>query len=177
MFIDYYELLEVAHTASQAEIKSAYRKQSIKWHPDVNSSENATEKMQLLNEAYLILKDPEARERYNVEYLRYQSFRAKREKEEAHASSSDNNSKTQEKKKSREFDFEDFKIKDELLKKWIQNARRQAIQLAKQSLEDTTGMMKAGAKAAIKEGSSYLVFYVAFVLIILVVVAMIRSCS
>jgi len=71
MFIDYYELFEIEQDASIAEIKSAFRKKAIFWHPDRNASKDTTQKMQLINEAYLILNDLEARKRYDIEYIRF----------------------------------------------------------------------------------------------------------
>ena len=68
MFIDYYSILEVDNESSFEEIKSAFRKQCIKWHPDKNLGKDTTEKMQLINEAYLILKDSEARAKYDIEW-------------------------------------------------------------------------------------------------------------
>ena len=61
MFIDYYELLEIDSSASPVDIKSAFKKQALKWHPDKNPGIDTTEMMQRINEAYLILKDEEAR--------------------------------------------------------------------------------------------------------------------
>lgn len=65
MFKDYYEILDIDWHASQMEIKSAYRKQSMKWHPDRNPGLDVTAMMQDINEAYAILKDELKRERYN----------------------------------------------------------------------------------------------------------------
>lgn len=52
----YYEVLNIQHGASQKEIKVAYIKMSKKYHPDVNKSKNAKEKMQEINEAYNALR-------------------------------------------------------------------------------------------------------------------------
>ena len=64
--IDYYRLLGVKATASQAEIKSAYRKLARKYHPDVNQdSKSAAEQFALLSKAYTILNDPQERAYYD----------------------------------------------------------------------------------------------------------------
>jgi len=64
--IDYYRLLGVKATASQAEIKSAYRKLARKYHPDVNhDSKSAAEQFALLSKAYTILNDPQERAYYD----------------------------------------------------------------------------------------------------------------
>ena len=69
MFIDYYSIFEVDKESSFEEIKSAFRKQCIKWHPDKNAGRDTTLKMQEINEAYLILKDEDARKRYDIESI------------------------------------------------------------------------------------------------------------
>ncbi len=64
---DYYKVLGVAKTASQDEIKAAYRNLAIKHHPDRNKDKGkeAETKMQELNEAYAVLSDPEKRQQYD----------------------------------------------------------------------------------------------------------------
>ena len=52
MFKDYYSLLEIDETASQDEIKKAFRGQAVKWHPDRNKGLDTTSQMQAINEAY-----------------------------------------------------------------------------------------------------------------------------
>lgn len=65
-FIDYYKILEIQTTASEADIKTAYRKLARKYHPDLNpNDENAKKKFQLINEANEVLSDPEKRKKYD----------------------------------------------------------------------------------------------------------------
>ena len=65
-FIDYYELLGISKTASEAEIKKAYRKLARKLHPDLNpNDESAKQKFQQVNEANEVLSDPEKRKKYD----------------------------------------------------------------------------------------------------------------
>jgi molecular chaperone DnaJ len=63
---DYYEILGLAKNASEEEIKKAYRKLAIKYHPDKNPDDkSAEEKFKEAAEAYEILSNPEKRQRYN----------------------------------------------------------------------------------------------------------------
>ncbi|MBP7077543.1 MAG: molecular chaperone DnaJ [Bacteroidales bacterium] len=63
---DYYEILEVAKNASAEEIKKAYRKKAIQYHPDKNPDDkSAEEKFKEAAEAYEVLSNPEKRQRYD----------------------------------------------------------------------------------------------------------------
>ncbi len=63
---DYYEVLEVAKDSSQDEIKKAYRKQALKYHPDKNPGDHtAEEKFKEAAEAYEVLRDPQKRQKYD----------------------------------------------------------------------------------------------------------------
>jgi len=62
---DYYEILGVSKNASDAEIKSSYRRLALKWHPDRNKSTDATEKFKEVTKAYEVLSDPEKKKSYD----------------------------------------------------------------------------------------------------------------
>ena len=62
---DYYEVLGVDKNASEADIKSAFRRLAKKYHPDVSKEENAAEMFKEAQEAYAVLSDPEKRKQYD----------------------------------------------------------------------------------------------------------------
>ena len=72
-FKDYYDILGVKPDASDAEVKSAYRKLARKFHPDVSKESGAEDKFKAANEAYEALKDPAKRRAYDQ--LRAQGYR------------------------------------------------------------------------------------------------------
>eukprot|EP00484_Ammonia_sp_Unknown_P026609 CAMPEP_0197034730 /NCGR_PEP_ID=MMETSP1384-20130603/12736_1 /TAXON_ID=29189 /ORGANISM="Ammonia sp." /LENGTH=294 /DNA_ID=CAMNT_0042464685 /DNA_START=164 /DNA_END=1045 /DNA_ORIENTATION=- len=64
---DYYSILGVAEDATDQQIKKAYRKLAMKWHPDKNpdNAEEATSKFKEIAQAYEVLSDPQQRRRYD----------------------------------------------------------------------------------------------------------------
>lgn len=62
---DFYEVLGIGKNASTAEIKSAYRKLALQWHPDRNKSPEAHDRFKEINEAYAILSDPAKKQQYD----------------------------------------------------------------------------------------------------------------
>ncbi len=149
MFIDYYAVLNISIDADPAEIKTAFKNQALKWHPDKNPGVDTTQRMQLINEAYLILKDLDARRRYNIEYLNY------KKKQNQANQKTHNENQWEEKVKSQEnynqrFEDDSYEIFDEQLKKWMSNARNQAVNLTKQTIDDIRGMSKVGCQAIVE---------------------------
>lgn len=64
---DYYKILGISKTASQEEIKKAYRKLAMKYHPDHNGGDQAAEaRFKDISEAYAVLSDPEKRRQYDA---------------------------------------------------------------------------------------------------------------
>lgn len=67
-FKDYYVILKISRTATDEEINTAYRNQSLEWHPDRNPGLDTHKVMQEINEAKQVLLNPIARQKYNNEY-------------------------------------------------------------------------------------------------------------
>ncbi len=66
-FVDYYKILNIAKTATQDEVKNAYRKLARKHHPDLNPTDkDANKKFQQINEANEVLSDAEKRKKYDT---------------------------------------------------------------------------------------------------------------
>lgn len=160
MFIDYYKILEIEINASAEEIRAAFKKQAIKWHPDKNPGNDTTLRMQVLNEAYLILKDPEARKLYDIEYIKFKKIKTKVEIEE----------------EDKGFN-EEYVVSDDLLKRWMDSAKKQSVDLAKQTIEDFRKMVVIGTKAAVKASGSQLLAQLLISLLIIVIMSLVGLCN
>lgn len=62
---DYYSVLGVSRGATETELKAAYRKLALQWHPDRNKSHEAAEKFKAINQAYEVLSDPKKKQMYD----------------------------------------------------------------------------------------------------------------
>lgn len=147
MFVDYYAVLEIDFFSSIEEIKAAYKKQALKWHPDRNIGLDTTYRMQQINEAFLILKDTEAKGRYDLEYRKYYQYNNEKQNSKTENDSAKNSEKRQSSYTTSEFEDSTYQINDDVLDKWMSNARVQAVSLAKQTIEDIIGMSKASGQA------------------------------
>jgi len=62
---DYYEVLGVSKEAGEKDIKSAYRKLAMKYHPDKSDEPDAEDRFKEISEAYAVLSDPDKRQQYD----------------------------------------------------------------------------------------------------------------
>jgi molecular chaperone DnaJ len=62
---DYYNILEVGRDATEEDIRKAFRKKALEFHPDRNKNADAGDKFKEVNEAYQVLTDPERRQQYD----------------------------------------------------------------------------------------------------------------
>lgn len=79
---DYYSILQVDPDATQEEIRQAYKRLAMAWHPDLSAHPEANRQMQLLNEAFAVLNDAAKR----LEYDRQRAAPAEETPDEASAS-------------------------------------------------------------------------------------------
>jgi curved DNA-binding protein CbpA len=171
-FIDYYSALGIPDLASQQEIKIAYRAMVKKYHPDINHSTDTTERMQLINEAYLILSDLQAKELYDIERKRFSQFNSssnynEQASEHAHSGKNKGPQYAERQEADREFQFE-----SEALNDWIHKARQQAKDITDQAIKDAGGIIKEAGNGLLN-GLWQLILYV---IIINVIVLLVKGC-
>ncbi len=142
MFRDYYAILEVCPQSSPQEIRAAYRRLSLLWHPDKNQGKDVTGKMQDINEAYSILKDPEKKERYDAEYALYKEFENLR-----HSRCNEAGEDSQNKE-----DFaKSYTVRDERVREDIRRARKYAVDLVTEFMREWKSALKDAGRGA-KDG-------------------------
>ena len=163
MFVYYYNVLEIEYSTSESTIKQAFRSCSIKYHPDKNPDIDTTSKMQDINEAYLILKDQEAKARYDTKYFNYKEFYY----QECNNQSSDESSKK---------DFH-FSFDDDVLKRWMMNAKKQAFTLAKESIKEFKELGVKSVKEGGKKAGEMLIAQVGVAILFSIIFAFSKSCS
>ena len=158
MFKDYYQILGLLSNASKQEIKQAYRKMSLQWHPDKNPGIDVTSMMQDINEAYKILNDDLSRARYDKEY---QEFKKHCENCQINIHKSESGS----------WNY-DYEVHDEDLKNDINNARAYAKDLVDEFLKN----LKETTKVAVKGGWEGAKGYIYAAIILTIFGLCIRAC-
>jgi DnaJ-class molecular chaperone len=156
---NYYVILKIDQNASKSEIKRAFRVQAQKWHPDRNISPDASQKMQLINEAYLILGDDEARTRYD------QVYKAENGVDDYHFSGT-----------TKDYSHNsDIASIDDILNEWIAKAKVQAKSMAKESLDDLLGISKAAFRAGVSATFKAAIRYIFLLVIFIVSLMLLRE--
>lgn len=168
MFKDYYAILNIEFPSNAKEIKSAYRKQSLKWHPDKNIGQDTEEEMKDINEAYNILFKPDSKQRYDNEYIIFK--RRKKTRVNTDPESIPNVYKNQSSYSSWEYDYN---IKDEHLKNDINNARKSAEEYVRNFIASLKLNTTTAAKGAWNGALPYIVTGV----IMTILVYILQTCS
>lgn len=164
MFKDYYLILEIEPSATLEQIKIAFKKQAVKWHPDRNPNLDTTKQMQEINEAYLILKDGEARSRYDIEYNKFKAY----------SQTIQTSENKQRQKSGYQEAYYDYEVNDDILKKWMENARRQAVDLAKQTIKEVAELSFTATKAA---GSKMLETFIGYAVVGVIFLIIFKACN
>ena len=145
MFKDYYKILNITCPSSADEIKTAYRQQAMRWHPDRNPGRDTTSEMQEVVEAYYVLGNPERKARYDAEYRLYQAAHAQRT-----ASS-------------------DYQVHDQYVRQDMASARQEASDYMREFLDSLKKNGKAAAQGAWEELKKWLVILLIFLILGLIV--------
>src|SRR5664280_2383954 len=107
-FVDYYKLLGIEKSATQKDIKSAYRKLARKFHPDLNPNDkDAKRKFQQINEANEVLSDPGKRKKYD-QYGKDWQHSEQFEKQQQYQNQSSEASRSRSTRTQSDGDFSDF---------------------------------------------------------------------
>jgi len=130
-FIDYYSVLGISIDTNQEEIRKAYRKLVKRYHPDLNpNNPEATSKMQLINEAYLILSDSNSRTLYNIKYKQfYNNVPPSEGRKENYKKDEQNYQKEQ-------------NYRDDQIDEWIKKARQQAKEMTDDLMSNSKSEVK-----------------------------------
>lgn len=159
MFKDYYSILKIKPPVTKKEIKSAYRKQCLEWHPDRNPDNDTTEIMQNIIEAYIFLKDDEGRNLYDVTYQKFKESQKIYSDKATESNSTDTDYNTHE-----------FEFSDEILKKWMNNAKNQAQKIKEEVIDEFRG-------AIIESGKSIMHYFLYTFLPMLVGFLLFKACN
>ena len=158
MFKDYYKILNIPSTATQEEIRTAYRNLCKQWHPDKNPSEDATAKMQDINEAYLILKDIEKRKRYDEEYGRFCAYKkSSKHQESKQNTSNQTTSSTQNHRTYQQYRYEYYDIKDDKVKQDVNEARKTAEDYINELLDSVKTSSEKAVRGAFEGCLPYII--------------------
>lgn len=160
MIQDHYQILGLSPSATKEEIKKAYRKLALEWHPDKNKSPNAHEMFIKINEAYLILYDEQARAKYDKEYdFFFGKYQEKTEQPKGDYTKEEPfTEKTQQKSKHT------HAYNDPDLNNWTESAKRQAGKYASMSFEEFGKLLGEVVKETGRQGFTAIIYAVSGVI-------------
>jgi curved DNA-binding protein CbpA len=145
MIQDHYKILGLTRSATKVDIKKAYRKLALQWHPDKNKSSEAHNMFIKINEAYLILYDEEARVKYDKEYEYFfgveQEFSEKEPQNDYKAD-----------------DKEQQSYHDPDLNNWSRTAKKQANKYAAMSFDDFAKLIGEVIKETSRQGFTAIIY-------------------
>ena len=154
-FRDYYSILGLIYPSAQEDIKNAYRRLSLKWHPDRNPGVDTSGKMIDINEAYYILNNPEMKNRYDMEYIKYQDF--------IHVGTLSVNVNVNKNQPSSHYKAQDVKVEED-----INNAHKMASELVAEFLKSFHKVSKDAAKGSWKNMVPYIMGGLIFSFLVLI---------
>jgi DnaJ-class molecular chaperone len=149
MIPNYYKILGITSDSKKDEIKKAFRKLALEFHPDKNKRADAHERFISINEAYLILYDDEAREKYDREYFIF--FELIKDSKQSSENNETQNKQNQE---------TNNRFKDEVLNNWVKNAREQADRYAKMAFKEFYKLFKSFFKELIFQISNVILIII-----------------
>jgi curved DNA-binding protein CbpA len=149
MIKDHYKTLDIPKESSLEMIKKAYRNLALKWHPDINKGADAHEKFIEINEAYLILSDIEAKQKYDYEYDNY-------------IKATENDFESEESNRSQTYEYSTYL--DSNLNNWSKTARKQAEKYASMSFKEFSNLMKQVIKETSVQGFTAIIYAISGIL-------------
>lgn len=158
MIPNYYEVLGVNINSSRDQIKKAYRRLALQWHPDINHSADAHEKFIEINQAYLILTDDDARARYDIEYDLYFA------EPEIVGQPTRNKQRHTEPPQSEAADKKDSSFHDQDLNSWSRSAKAQAERYARMSFSDFSKLVGEIVIETGKQGATAIIYAISAII-------------
>ena len=156
MIQDHYKILGLSPSTTKEEIKKAYRKLALEWHPDKNKSPNAHEMFIKINEAYLILYDEQARAKYDKEYhFFYGKDQVKTEQPNGDYTKEEPFTEKAHQKSNHTTAYNDHELNN-----WTELAKQQASKYASMSFEEFGRVIGEVVKETGRQGFTAIVYAV-----------------
>ena len=160
MIQDHYKILGLTTSVTKEEIKKAYRKLALEWHPDKNKAPNAHKMFIKINEAYLILYDEQARAKYDKEY-EFFFGKYQEETENWKEGYKQENPFTENKQQKSKYTYS---YNDPDLNNWSESAKRQATKYASMSFVEFGKLLGEVIKETGRQGFTAIVYAISGVL-------------